>query len=314
MVNLPGSEKIIKEYNLGEPVNFELLQSGKDNDVYSLIYSDGKKYVLRIAKRQEKDFVFEVELLRALAETDFLAPKITLTRSGQSTVNLGEQQGSLFNYVEGRHFDKVNEEMLLDGTIEAGGRKLGHLHWVVQKMAVKENSRRTIFTELDRLLAVGVKKFKQFDGYESLLKEAKEFRTRGEQAAKKSAVGIIHNDYRIQNLIFIGQELCLIDFDWACHGPFLKDVGLALAEWSLFDPESGPSKEAVDQFLGGYNSAAPFRVDFNSDAIFWICFACLSDACTFFADIIEGRYLNKQITDVNQCHMYKKFEYFYKLL
>jgi len=164
------------------------------------------------------------------------------------------------------------------------------------------------------LLAVGVKKFKQFDGYESLLKEAKEFRTRGEQAAKKSAVGIIHNDYRIQNLIFIGQELCLIDFDWACHGPFLKDVGLALAEWSLFDPESGPSKEAVDQFLGGYNSAAPFRVDFNSDAIFWICFACLSDACTFFADIIEGRYLNKQITDVNQCHMYKKFEYFYKLL
>ncbi len=304
-MNQKEVKKIEQEYGL-RIISADLIHQGKDNDVYVLNDQNRKKYVWRIGKRREKNFDFEVELLRNLERSGFEAPRMILSKNGRS--------GSLFDFIEGRQFEKVSGEMLADGKIEAGGRKLGQLHRITHSMQINKESNRTIFTEFERLLKIDIKNLERFNGYEVLRGQVEKFYAEGKKAAQKSnlAFGIIHNDYRIQNLIFTNEGSYLIDFDWACSGPLIKDVGLALAEWSLFAPESGPSKEAIEQFLTGYNSVAPFRVDFNSDAIFWICFACLSDACTFFADIIEERYLGKEINAIRQCRMYIKFRFFMK--
>lgn len=126
--------------------------------------------------------------------------------------------------------------------------------------------------------------------------------------------GAIHNDYRIQNLIFLSDTDCtLIDFDWSCYGPLIKDVALAVGEWSLFDFNKGPSQEAIDQFLKGYNSTSPQKINYDKELIFWISFAYLSEAATFFTDVCEERHTDLVITEISQCHSYKKFRYFYTL-
>lgn len=304
--------QIEAEFGLHGPLSFELVHNGPDNQVHIITDAEGNKYALRSAKRVDKVLPFEIEVLATLASVGFTSPRLVKTKSGSYSTLIDEVQMVLFDYITGWQVEKLEPEHLASGLIERGAVKLGALHRTTKGMNVASAPSRTIFTEYERFFALKTDKLSELKGYAVFLVQAhsffKEAHTRLERG--QEMMGVIHNDYRVQNLIFTDKDCTVIDFDWACSGPLLKDIGLAIAEWSLFKSSVGPSREAIDVFLRGYNQISPKAVNYDKDLLFWICFACLSDACTFFADLSQGGYADKNITDAEQCFMYRKFSYF----
>jgi Ser/Thr protein kinase RdoA (MazF antagonist) len=300
------------EYGLKQPLIFDHIHNGPDNDVFIITDPQSNKFALRQNKRAGKKIDFEIEILSRLAEAGFSSPRIIQTKSKADFVAVDDTQLVLFAHIQGFQIQNLAIENLETGIFSRGAEKLGKLHTLTNKMQLASLPARNIFTEFDRFLKLDEKTLKRFKNSEILLKQIKDFYSKAQSKidSGKELYGVIHNDYRVQNLIYTENDCFVIDFDWACYGPLLKDLGLAMAEWSLFDFKTGPSKTAMEKFIKGYNKTAPQAVLYDENLIFWICFACLSDACTFFADVNEGQYSDKTIDDIDQCHMYKKFKYF----
>jgi Ser/Thr protein kinase RdoA (MazF antagonist) len=306
------SSLIEAEYGLHGPLEFKLIHDGPDNHVFEVIDSRKNKYALRSSKRVNKEISFEVELITSILSAGFSTPRILSTVSGKYFINAGNSKVVLFGYVEGIQIGKLEPDHIKDGFVQRGAKKLGELHRITYGMKLKAQPMRNIYTEFERYLSLGDKDISIFKGHEQVTGMVKKFKA--EAISKIDAglepYGVIHNDYRAQNLIYTNNDCFIIDFDWSCYGPLLKDLGLAVAEWSLFTKADGPSKNAIKTFLDGYNVSAPRKVLYDESLIFWICFACLSDTCTFFADVVCGQYPDKVITDVDQCYMYRKFKHF----
>ncbi|MDP2741550.1 MAG: phosphotransferase [bacterium] len=309
-------QQIESEYKLSGPPDLNLIHDGLDNKVFIVTDKNGSKFVLRESKRDNKNSSFEIEVLEALAKADFSSPRILKTRDVKYSIVFNNTEITLFEYIKGSQIEKLELNHLDDDVIERGAKKLGELHSLTNGMIINATPNRTIFTEYDRLLKIDNNLLKQFKSVDVFIRQVEDFYEKASLIInkKKELFGVIHNDYRIQNLIFADKNCFVIDFDWSCCGPLLKDLGLAVAEWSMYGQKIGPSKEVIKKFIKAYNETAPQSAKYDSDLIFWICFACLSDVCTFFADVIEGKYPENNITDVQQCYMYKKFEYFYQNL
>lgn len=69
--------------------------------------------------------------------------------------------------------------------------------------------------------------------------------------------GAIHADYFPDNVLFDeGRVSGVIDFYFACTGPWAYDLAIALAAWA-FDAEGGLRAEAFAAFLTGYEAVRP---------------------------------------------------------
>lgn len=72
-------------------------------------------------------------------------------------------------------------------------------------------------------------------------------------------VGLIHYDFELDNLLWDGEQVGIIDFDDSAVYPFVADIALALSD--LFDdnPERVDFQHEVFQhFIAGYRAARPF--------------------------------------------------------
>ena len=307
---------VVDLYGISSPISCVKIHDGIDNNVYIIERSSKEKSVLRESKRsnERKDIDFEIELLLKLKSVNFKSAKLLATKTGQYKVSLDAATYTMFEFIQGSKFEQTDTTILTQGVITTGSKALGDLHQHTRGIMSGAKSVRNIFTELERILKIDSGLLKQFMGYDALLSDVLLFYKEAEKKMAKETIplGVIHNDYRIQNLIYKNASDCyIIDFDWACNGPLIKDVALAVGEWSLFDyKNSVPNREAINSFLMGYNSASPIEINYDSNLLFWMCFAYLSEASTFFVDICESRYPDLVITNVEQCYSLKKFKYF----
>lgn len=304
------SKQITEKYNLGQIKDFRLIHDGLDNKVYRITVGVSSVYIVRESKRNKKNknIDFEIKLISFLDKSNFSVPKIILTTGGNPSFNLGARTIIVFQYIKG--------EILQKGLIELGGKTLGNLHNKTLNLETKFDPIRNVFTELERFTDKNKKKMFRFKGYQVVEKHIKHF---VDVARKKIKCGlphgVIHNDFHIGNLIYMTDKKLLytIDFDWSCNGPLVKDVALAIGSWSCTDvAKIPPDKETIAKFLIGYNSTAPIHIKYDQDLLFWICFAYLSETATFFADFLESRYPNLNITKVEQCISYRNFKYFFE--
>jgi len=194
----------------------------------------------------------------------------------------------------------------------AAGKNLALMHNIGLNFKTDSSRKRNIFSELER--AVNRKKFfiNEFKGGEEFIEQFEEAVKFGKK--DRSANGLIHNDYRPGNVLFKNDDKInvVIDFDWSCRGPIIKDLALAVVEWSFPDGQAEPEGELFDMFLSGYNSVAKNKYEKGALLYLWIKFAYLSESCIFFADVNEGQYSDKVINNVGQCYMYRKYLFFLK--
>jgi Ser/Thr protein kinase RdoA (MazF antagonist) len=281
------------------------LSDGPDNTVYLL---DGAiKAVARIGKRRDSKPMFELAALEFLHNNGVPVPQGISTPDGKPYATFSDSTaGVLFNYVDGQTVDVANSAVDSEIAVLAGGM-LGRIHSIGKKFSTNEPPNRTIYSELERIIEKRENFTKRFRGGESFVGEIEEA-LRFAQSSVEELSGLIHNDYRPQNiLVGTGYKLnAVIDWDWCCLGPLVADVALGVVEYSFPDVASRPEWEVFDLFLEGYNELAPQPQLKDRRLYKWIEFACLSSAATYFADLLD----QDRDGNVEDSYMYAKSRYF----
>ncbi|MDO8658339.1 MAG: phosphotransferase, partial [Candidatus Levybacteria bacterium] len=190
------------------------------------------------------------------------------------------------------------------------GRTLACMHEIGKTFKPVSSRSRNIFIELERVLQYEDVFKKYFEDGSIFIEQVKETIKFGKE--DKSPIGLIHNDYRAGNIFFKNDKEIngIIDFDWSCFGPLMKDIALGVLEWSFPDGRTEPDFTIFDAFLDGYNSVSVQKYAKDKELYSWIMFSALSDTSTFFCDRLSSLDLKKKI---DSSYMYRKYLFFSKL-
>ena len=166
---------------------------------------------------------------------------------------------------------------------------------------------RSIYSELGRVQDYKEVFLREFEGGDIFVNEVEEALDFAER--NQGMYSVIHNDYRMGNVFFDVTDKVngVIDFDWCCFGPSIKDLALGVLEWSYLDGQDGPDFSLFDAFLKGYNEVSAIKVEKDKELFAWIKFSALSDTATFFCDRLGFPNLKKR---VSSSYMYKKYLFF----
>lgn len=268
----------------------KLIYTGSDNLVYCLTDVQNKKYILRQARRQknEDDLAFEAHFSLFLSQHHI--PVRLLLNAGPL---------SLLSFCEGKTltFDEVTSEQCFNG-----GKTLAEFHQVSADFHQPPLPQRTITSELERVIPLADKLKEKYTDGATFVDAVK--KVLGSPWLTAPNTCIIHNDFRIQNVLFQDSQIsAILDFDWACPGRPVKDLAHAMVEWSMPDRDS-LKKDRFSAFFKGYTSvSSPVNLD---ELQFWICLSCLSDAATYLADRIDS----SQSVGPIRSWMYQKYLFF----
>lgn len=296
-------------FKLIEPKIVREIQVNQYNEVYQLRDSTLRQYVLRIGKKKfPEETKFEVEILKQLFIAGLPVPEIIPTKKDEDFfVDVNGFVFTIFTWINGNSFSIKNNisDENLNGKIFQAGQLLAKLHDVSWQNFNFVTNKRSIYTELERVIE-NEEKFKKIyeNGNEFVVncKKSLEF-----AKSFKNSLKLIHNDFRPQNLLYSNEGVIngLIDFDWSCFGPAIKDVSHSIIEWSFPDGYEDYSMDKIDSFLDGYNSISSTKYTKNFELKSWMYFSAISDAATYFIDQIEN---SKEFTTLLplKSYMYKK--------
>lgn len=311
--NLCNPYEFIKNNYSCDDLKLTLLRESKDNIVYLIEQGEDNK-IFRISKRLPlNDILFEIEALKVIKDNKLPVASPLANRWGMNfSVSPEGVIGVMFESKKGYSVECEPDKKPSLDYVKTAGQILGKLHFVASRNALTNLKSRNIFTELGRVAEYKVFFETEFEGGKLFIQEVNEMINFGKKS--KEVEGWIHNDFRPHNLLFesSNQVSALLDFDWSCEGPFIKDLALALAEWSYPDGAQESWTDIFDTFLNAYNETAPWSIEKNSDLYKWIGFACLSDAATYFCDLISMEENNSTNQRISRSYMYKKYKYFMK--
>jgi Ser/Thr protein kinase RdoA (MazF antagonist) len=307
-MNTQQLQQIFSFYPLDPSYTPILLRKGVDNNMYVFKHINGDRAVLRVSKRDMAETIdFEAKLLNFLFEHQVPVPEILPTTRGDLWVVIDGVTAVAFRFISGTTILVEHNAKPDIRYARFAGEMLARLHVAGLSFAYENPKRRTIFTEYERALLrkdfiVKLKGGSEFlTIIESYLKWARQY---------QGDTGIIHNDFIPSNIILNKDKTTIVDFDWSCRGPLVKDLGIALAEWSFPDGLGHHWEDIFISFLEGYNKSAPKKIPLDNSLYKWVCFSCLSDACNFFADLPTDSPIKK----ISQCRRFKKAIYFEKYL
>ena len=310
MLNRSLIDNINQLYSLGI-ISADLLRESSDNHVWLLSSSDGRKYVARISKRNIGDDIsFEIDWINFFFANGVPVAPIIKTSQGRFYANLSD--GSpvvIFVYVAGSQIKiDFSTPPPLQAVLSAA-TALAKLHNASQNYKTTFTRPRTVFSELERVSIHREDFQKNISGGQRLFDQIEQNLNWAKSYSYDTV--LVHNDFRVDNIIFSNNEVAaIIDFDWCCLGPAIKDVAHALAEWSFPDGASAHWGKPFKEFLNSYNQAALKKIPLDNDLYHWIAFSCLSDAATYLVDRLE----KGETKPPDSSYMYAKFNYFFKKL
>ena len=299
--------KILAQYDIPETEPRELIRESGDNQVY--IVGANKKKILRLSKRLPiEDVKFEYEALQHLTKNNFPVPRWVKTKNDNFYASSDEiEVAVMFDFLEGYHAYVDKDHLPTKEQAYTAGNMLGKLAKIGQTFKPSSPRRRNIFVELERVLQNENVFKKEFEGGEIFVEQVKASLAFARE--QDTPVGLIHNDYHPENVFFKTDTAIngVIDFDWSCIGPTIKDFAHGVVGWSFPDSAKEPNFETFDTFLEGYNAVAENKIVKGKELYSWIMFATLSAAATYFCDRLGDPGQKK---DVNDSYMYNKYTFF----
>lgn len=298
--------KALEEYDLSENSPINLVRESADNVVY--VIGENDKKILRVSKRLAvEDVAFEYEAIRYLVQNGVSVAHWLTTKTGKEYSLVDGHVAVLFDFLSGYHINVDKDHLPTQIQAYSAGAGLGRMSNAASTFTSNTSRTRTIFSELERVLSLEEMFVKNFEGgaeFVAQVKEALEF-----GRAQDEIIGFIHNDYRPSNVFFDenNQVTGIIDFDWSCMGPVIKDLALAIVEWSFPDGAIEADMTLFQEFLDGYNSISNQKWKKDEKLYSWIKFTTLSDAATYFCDLAEDPESTKRII---ASYMYRKFQFF----
>ncbi len=307
-------KNIFKEKTGRKVESVGLVQVSDDNLLYK-VFSGSDNFAVRFGKRGNKEDVgFETVLLKHLESKNVPASIVVLTNQSEDVWEYEGYVSVIFEWIDGIH---VNLDVGISPSLEqlySAGRALAYLHNANLSFDAPVYRKRTIYTEFERFLSEKDFVTQFFSNGFEIMKWAEELIEFAQDNNEKQIV--IHNDFRHHNVFYDSgnnnEVKAIIDFDWACTGPAIKDLALALVEWSFPDGDNKHNDDALKALLKGYSDNISSGLQLNTkDLSKWMQFACLSDAATHWCDsIIPFAKKDNSVEERLKSYMLGKAKYF----
>lgn len=302
-------QKALQEYSLTEYSPVHLMRESADNTVFVVGEHDRK--ILRVSKRlAAEDITFEYEAVEHLARNGVPVARWLTTKAGGMCTSVNGHVAVLFDFLSGHHVTVDKDHLPSREVCYEAGVGLGLMSNAARTFVSTSPRTRNIFAELERVISLEKTFTEQFEVGDEFVTQVKDALKFGKE--QNEIIGFIHNDYRPSN-VFFGEDVTvtgIIDFDWSCMGPIIKDLALAIVEWSFPDGAVEADFVLFDAFLEGYNSISDRKWQKDQTLYSWIKLSTLSDASTYFCDLAEDPDSVKRII---KSYMYRKYSFFSQL-
>lgn len=214
--------EFLKQYPVGELIDFQGIGEGVENTNYFVDTTDGRWVLTLFERLNYDDLPFFLGLMDHLASHGFVGAMPARTRDGRNLVTLNGKPAALVRRLKGQG---VLFPTLAQCT--AVGSALGDLHVMGQSYALRcENSRGVEWRQqtADVLLP-------KVDAETRALLQ--------DELAAQAALdwhalpqGVIHADLFRDNALFVDERLTgVIDFYYACNDALSYDLAVTLNDW-----------------------------------------------------------------------------------
>lgn len=286
-------QKIESSYGLSVK-DVVLIRSSDDNDTYKIV-ADRGIFFGRLSKRKNKDSLSidsELAFIKHLNSNSIPVAGVIPSKDGKDFTYMEGTPLVIFEWIDGVVGCVSKGKYLPSEKAYNAGRTLAALHNASVKYPNECILDRKLTTEMKRIEDFREEVLKRYtDGKEFMKTIARLIEFAEKYSAQKHI--IIHNDFRPQNVLFglNGERenivVGIVDFDWMCLAPPIKDLALALVEWSFADGDVSADLESLRAFLSGYVQDIDAKyIPTAQDVAQWIEYACLSDVATYISDTI----------------------------
>lgn len=245
-----------------------------------LVHQDGRKLLARVhGNRDVRAAEVERAILAGLDKQAVPVPHVV--------AHATDPLITVFDFIEGVHAKPAQTGELFDERCRSAMTCLAAIH---QSGLVDLPFERTVLTEVDRGLQQRDNITRHFsDGAEFI----EDLEALGAFArSHRVPETILHNDYRCNNILFADDKAtvaAVIDFEWSCTGPPVKDVAQALLEWHVPDGSDDIPVDRMQKMLAFYNAAAEQTIAWNKELITWMRFAAIADAVNYVITSLDRK-------------------------
>ena len=224
-VSFEDLERLLEQYDIGEPLSFKGIAEGIENSNFYLQTDRGAFFLTLYEKRvAAEDLPFFLGLMEHLAERGIHCPLPVKTRAGQTLVSLNRRHAAIVTFMTGIALRRPDAAHCASAaTTLAALHKAGQGFALSRRNALGPQGWRPLAESIHG--ADGIE-----DGLTSLINGSLE----GLVPAWPGHLpgGVIHADYFPDNVLFVGNQVGgVIDFYFACNDAYVYDLAIMLNSW-----------------------------------------------------------------------------------
>ena len=224
-VSFEDLERLLEQYDIGEPLSFKGIAEGIENSNFYLQTDRGAFFLTLYEKRvAAEDLPFFLGLMEHLAERGIHCPLPVKTRAGHTLVSLNRRHAAIVTFMTGIALRRPDAAHCASAaTTLAALHKAGQGFALSRRNALGPQGWRPLAESIHG--ADGIE-----DGLTSLINGSLE----GLVPAWPGHLpgGVIHADYFPDNVLFVGNQVGgVIDFYFACNDAYVYDLAIMLNSW-----------------------------------------------------------------------------------
>ena len=241
----------LKQFNLGNLIDFQGISSGVTNTNYLIDIEDARFILTIFEDTQFDDLSFYIDLMSFLSKNHILCPQPILNKNEKYLSLIKNKPALLVSFLNGSEKEDVSSD-----NCYGVGKALANFHLKGAKFQQKRKNTRnlswikTTHENLSNLLSVDDNKIIE-----------KEFTFQQDNIYENLAQGIIHADLFIDNVLFDGDNVSgIIDLYYACTDKYIYDIAIALNDWCIDDMGEIDIRR-MKTFIKGYDSLRKLEGD-----------------------------------------------------
>jgi len=224
-VSFEELERLLEQYDIGEPLSFKGIAEGIENSNFYL-QTDRGAFILTLYEKRvaAEDLPFFLGLMEHLAQRGIHCPLPVKTRDGRSLVSLNRRHAAIVTFLTGIALRRPDAAHCASAAATlAGLHKAGEGFALTRMNALGPQGWRPLAESIH-----GADKIE--DGLTALIKGSLDALQSGWPDGLPG--GVIHADFFPDNVLFVGNQVGgVIDFYFACNDAYVYDLAIMLNAW-----------------------------------------------------------------------------------
>ncbi len=248
--------KILKDFQIGNLIDYSGIKEGIENTNYFLKTTEGKFILTIFEKRvEDNDIPFFIKLMKHLSKKQFLCPQPIKDKNNKFIQKINNKKFIIVTFLEGS-WKKLpnNQDCFLVGKTIADLHKKTKDFKLIRKNSLSISGWEKLINEIKKKIPED--NIKKLD--ENLLKDINEsFLRCSNNWPNNLTKGLIHGDVFPDNIFFKQKKVSgVIDFYFSCTDILLYEIAIALNAWCFNENIVFDFKKAKN-LIQGYSSEIP---------------------------------------------------------